>query len=112
MKEKEKLKYSEELVESVETYMSGVGYFFVLNKFIRNNFPFLREKVKMLLKNKEELFTRIANIVKERRIEIENTPLDQPLRHDLLTSHITANTPRDINIIKHTSKKKIRINQS
>ncbi|CAB4376303.1 unnamed protein product [Rhizophagus irregularis] len=100
--EQAKMEYSEEFVQSIETYMSGVGYFFVLNKFIRNNIPFFREKIKMLLKNKETLFNRIRKIIKERRYEIENTPLDQPLRHDILTSHITANTPRDINIIKHS----------
>ena len=32
-----------------------------------------------------------------RRKEIEETPLDEPLRHDMLTSFITANTTRDIN---------------
>ncbi|CAG8654900.1 1561_t:CDS:2, partial [Ambispora gerdemannii] len=47
------------------------------------------------------LFDKINNIIKERRIEIENTPLNQPLRHDLLTSYLTANTPRDINFAKH-----------
>ncbi|CAG8763892.1 11500_t:CDS:2, partial [Dentiscutata heterogama] len=70
--------------------------------FIRDNVPFLRAKTKRLLKNKENLFDKINKIIKERRIEIENTPLDQSLRHDFLTSHMTANTPRDINIIKHS----------
>ncbi|CAG8746706.1 14685_t:CDS:2 [Cetraspora pellucida] len=100
--EQEKLKYSENFVQSIQTYMGGIGYFFVFNKFIRNNFPFIRGKVKSLLKNKDDLFDKISKIIKERRTEIENTPLDQPLRHDLLTSHITANTPRDINVIKHS----------
>ncbi|CAG8441027.1 15068_t:CDS:1, partial [Funneliformis caledonium] len=100
--DQEKLKYSEDFVQSVETYMNGIGYFFVFNKLIRNNVPFLRGKVKSLLKNKVNLFDKITKIVKERRIEIENTPLDQPLRHDFLTSHITANTPRDINLIKRS----------
>ncbi|CAG8840190.1 24567_t:CDS:2, partial [Racocetra persica] len=78
--EQEKLKDSEDSVQSVHTYMD----------------------VKNLLKNKEILFDKVGKIVKERRIEIENTPLDQPLRHDFLTSHITTNTPRDINIINHS----------
>ncbi|CAG8747785.1 28214_t:CDS:2, partial [Racocetra persica] len=98
----EKLKDAEDFVQSVEIYMGGIGYFFVFNKFIRNNFPFLKEKIKSLLKNKEKFFGRIEKIINDRRTEIENTPLDQPLRHDLLTSHITANTPRDINVIKHS----------
>ncbi|CAG8676559.1 17675_t:CDS:1, partial [Racocetra fulgida] len=100
--DQEKLKDAEDFVQSVEIYMRGIAYFFVFNKFIRNNFPFIREKIKSLLKNKEKFFGKIRKIISDRRIEIENTPLDQPLRHDLLTSHITANTPRDINVIKHS----------
>ena len=47
------------------------------------------------------MFGRIQNIINGRRIEIENTPLDQPLRHDMLTSFLIANTSRDINNTKH-----------
>ncbi|CAG8792106.1 17017_t:CDS:2, partial [Racocetra persica] len=95
------------LVQSIHTFMDGVGYFFILNKFIRNNIPFIRGKTKSLLKNKEFLFDTVGKIVKKRRIEIENTPLDQPLRPDFLTSHITTNTPRDVNIINHSERVEI-----
>ena len=47
------------------------------------------------------MFGKVRNLIKERRIEIENTPLDKPLCHDMLTSYITANTSRDINAMKH-----------
>uniref|UniRef100_U9TE23 Cytochrome P450 n=1 Tax=Rhizophagus irregularis (strain DAOM 181602 / DAOM 197198 / MUCL 43194) TaxID=747089 RepID=U9TE23_RHIID len=40
---------------------------------------------------------RLYAIIKERRIEIENTPLEH---HDMLTSFITASTLRDINDVK------------
>ncbi|PKK62958.1 cytochrome P450 [Rhizophagus irregularis] len=55
-----------------------------------------------------DLMSKLYTIVKERRIEIENTPLDQPLRHDMLTSFITANTPRDINVVKHADSDLLR----
>ncbi|GBC01327.1 hypothetical protein RclHR1_04140012 [Rhizophagus clarus] len=97
----EKLKESNNFVESIEIYMGGIIYFYVFNKFIRQNFPFIREKVRKLLKNKDYLVDKLYTIVKKRRIEIENTPLDQPLRHDMLTAFITANTPRDINVAKN-----------
>ncbi|POG70192.1 cytochrome P450 [Rhizophagus irregularis DAOM 181602=DAOM 197198] len=61
-----------------------------------------------LLKNKDYLFSKLYTIVKERRIEIENSPLDQPLRHDMLTSFITANTPRDINVVKQADSDLLR----
>jgi hypothetical protein len=107
-KENEKLKESKHFIESIETYLEGLFYFFAFSKFIRDNLPFIRGKVKNLLKNKEYLFDKLYTIIKERRIEIENTPLDQPLRHDMLTSYLTANTPRDINTVKHADADLLR----
>ena len=52
-KENEKLKESENFIKSIETYMGGIIYFFLFNKFIRHNFPLIRGKVKSLLKNKD-----------------------------------------------------------
>ena len=54
------------------------------------------------------MFDRLYNITKQRRIEIENTPLDQPLSHDMLTSFITAHTSRDINPVKHADADLLR----
>jgi cytochrome P450 len=106
--DKQKIKESENFIQSIETYGSGILYFFLFNKFIRHYAPFIRGKVDSLLKNKEYFFGRMYKIIKERRAEIENTPLDQPLRHDMLTSFITANTPRDINSTKHTDADSLR----
>ncbi|POG70205.1 cytochrome P450 [Rhizophagus irregularis DAOM 181602=DAOM 197198] len=100
-KENEKLNESKNFIESIETYLAGMFYFFAFNNFTRNYVPFIRGKAKKLLKNKDYLFDKLYTIIKERRTEIENTPLDQPLRHDMLTSYITANTSRDINAVKH-----------
>jgi hypothetical protein len=33
---------------------------------------------------------------------------DQPLRHDMLTTYITANTPRNINVVKHADTDLLR----
>jgi hypothetical protein len=107
-KENEKLKESKNFIESIETFIEGIFYFYAFSKFIRNNFPFIREKVKKLLTNRDYLFDKIYTLIKERRVEIENTPLDQPLRHDMLTSNITANTPRDINVVKHADADLLR----
>ncbi|GBC12270.2 cytochrome P450 [Rhizophagus irregularis DAOM 181602=DAOM 197198] len=75
-----KLNESKNFIESIETYLPGIFYFFAFNKFSRNYIPFIRGKAKKLLKNKDYLFDKLYTIVKERRIEIEYTPLDQPLR--------------------------------
>src|SRR5205814_7107084 len=43
--EKEKIKESEDFIQSLETLLSGVIYFFIFNKFIRCYVPFIRGKV-------------------------------------------------------------------
>ena len=75
---------------------------------MRHYFPFVREKGKKLLKNRDYFYNKLYNIIKERRVEVENTPLDQPLRHDMLTSFITANTSRDINPVKNADAEYLR----
>jgi hypothetical protein len=40
--------------------------------------PFIHGKRKGFMKNKEYLFGVLDKVVKERKIETENTPLDQP----------------------------------
>jgi hypothetical protein len=107
-REKEKVKESEHLVHSMATYIEGILLFFSLNKFVLHYVPFIREKANALMENKDYLFDKLHNIIKQRRIEIESTPLDQPLRHDMLTSFITANTPRGINVQKHTDADLLR----
>ncbi|GBC03960.1 hypothetical protein RclHR1_05420004 [Rhizophagus clarus] len=100
-KEKEKIEESEKFIQSLDTYIGGLMIFFVFNKFIRRYVPFFRDYVKKLFKNRDYLFDKVINIIKKRRIEIDNTPLDQPLRHDMLTSHITMNTSRHPNAVRH-----------
>ena len=92
---------SDRLIRSLEKFLGGASHYMIFNKFMRHYVPFVRGKGKNLMKNKDYLFDRIYKIVKERRIEIENTPLDQPLRQDMLTSCMAANTSRDVNPVKH-----------
>ncbi|RIA80010.1 cytochrome P450 [Glomus cerebriforme] len=98
--EKRKIEESEKFIQSIEIFLRGIMHFLIFNKFVRDYVPFIRGKTISLLKNRDYLLNKIYDIIKKRRIEIENTPLDQPLRHDMLTSYITANTSRDINDAK------------
>jgi hypothetical protein len=107
-KEKEKVKEKERFVQSVDTFIRGFMPFLTLSKFIRHYVPFVRGKMNKLMENRDYLLDSLYKIIKQRRIEIENTPLDQPLRHDMLTSFITANTPRDINVEKHVDADLLR----
>jgi cytochrome P450 len=107
-KEKEKIKESEDFIQSFGLFVKGFLYFALYNKYIRNYVPFIRGKTIELLKNRDHFYNKLYNIIKERRNEIDNTPLDQPLRHDMLTSYITANTLRDINITKRADADLLR----
>ncbi|CAB4431637.1 unnamed protein product [Rhizophagus irregularis] len=107
-KEKEKIEETEKFIQSLEIFDKGLIYFFMFNKLIRRYVPFIRGQINNFLKNRDYLFDKIYNIIKERRVEIENTPLDQPLRYDMLTSYLTANTPRDINVTKHADIELLR----
>ncbi|CAB4413102.1 unnamed protein product [Rhizophagus irregularis] len=100
-KEKKKIEESESFIRSIEIFVEGMVVFFVFNKFIRRYVPFISGNVNRLLKNRDYLYDKIFNIIKKRRIEIDNTPLDQPLRHDMLTSHMIINTSRHLNVIRH-----------
>jgi len=88
---------SEAFIKSIRTFFFGNAFFFFVPAVIRF---FLRPYQNKLLKNRDYLFNKLDQIIKTRRREIEETPLDEPLRHDLLTSFITANTTRDINKTK------------
>jgi hypothetical protein len=107
-KEGETVDESEKFVKSIQTYIKGLIYLTLFNKFALHYVPFVRQKWKEYLKNKDYLLDVLSKVVKEKKIEIENTPLDQPLRHDMLTSYITANTPRDINIVKRSGADLLR----
>ncbi|CAB5195392.1 unnamed protein product [Rhizophagus irregularis] len=100
-KEKGKINESENFIQSFELLIRGAIYFFYFNKFMRHYVPFIRGKAISLLKNRDYLYEKVYKIIKKRRVEIENTPCEQLLRNDMLTSNIIANTPRDIEIVRH-----------
>ncbi|PKK60243.1 cytochrome P450 [Rhizophagus irregularis] len=107
-KEKEKDRESERFIQSIQIFIRGFMPFFALSKYIRHYVPFVRGKMNKLIENRDYLIDSLHKVIKQRRIEIENTPLDKPLCHDMLTSFITANTPRDINVERHVDADLLR----
>ncbi|CAB4395418.1 unnamed protein product [Rhizophagus irregularis] len=91
---------SEKFVRAFRKHILNVAIFVFLPSFVRHYIPFVKGKTDDLIQNVGFIYDRIDTIVKRRKEEIENTPLDKPLPHDMLTSVITANTPRDINYTK------------
>ncbi|CAG8678314.1 267_t:CDS:2, partial [Cetraspora pellucida] len=91
---------SEKFIQSVGDHLMGLTFFIYLGSFYRHYVPPYKYQVKALLDNRDYLFDLIDNMIKKRRKEIEETPIGTKLRHDMLTSLITANTERDINNAK------------
>ncbi|GBB83163.1 hypothetical protein RclHR1_00010045 [Rhizophagus clarus] len=91
---------SVKLVKALRKHLLGFITFVFVPPFLRHYVPFFKDKADDLLQNVTYINKRLDEIVKKRRKEIENTPLDKPLPNDMLTSVITANTPRDVNYTK------------
>ena len=86
----------------------GLLIFQFVPPFLRHYFPYFKNKSDDFIQNIKFINQRMDSIIKRRREEIENTPLDKPLPNDMLTSIITANTPRDINYNKIDDKEVMR----
>ena len=103
--EKHLLRYIIQSAKKVSYYyfrkhLLNYGYFFFVPPFLRHYIPVFKNKADDLLQNVKFINQKLDAIVKKRRQEIENTPLDKSLPNDMLTSVITANTPRDVNYTK------------
>ncbi|RIB15981.1 cytochrome P450 [Gigaspora rosea] len=103
----EKITLSNALIEDSEKFIQGITdhhfgftYFIYFNSFLRHYMPFLRSKIRYLLKNRDNLFKTLDLIIKERRKVIEEMPIGAELRPDMLTSLIVTNTERDLNNVK------------
>src|SRR5207247_2382824 len=87
---------TETLIGHVRSIFGAFEFFLMIPKFLYV-LPKYDKQVKKLLGSFDwmrEYF--LPNIIKERREEIEKTPIDQKLVPDMLTMMITFNTPRDI----------------
>nr|CAG8532966.1 9936_t:CDS:10 [Entrophospora candida] len=94
---------SEKFVTSLNDFVSGSGILVLVPKYLRF-LPIIRGKVKKTVENRDYLYGKLVGIIRERRKEIEeaiNENKNTELRHDMLTSFITANTPYDINSSRH-----------
>jgi cytochrome P450 len=91
---------SVELVDALRKHLFSVFSFLATSSFLRHYVPFFKNKSDDFIRNIRFINQRLDGIIKRRRKEIENTPLDEPLPHDMLTSVITANTSRDVNNTK------------
>ncbi|PKY57944.1 cytochrome P450 [Rhizophagus irregularis] len=95
-------------VHAIRKHILGFLLFQIISPFLRHYFPYFKNKSDDMKENMKYLNRRFDSIIKKRRQEIENTPLDKPLSNDMLTSVIIANTPRDVNYDKNINDKAMR----
>ncbi|EXX59148.1 hypothetical protein RIR_jg12061.t1 [Rhizophagus irregularis DAOM 181602=DAOM 197198] len=86
-------------IDSIYMFLTSFLFFYIIPPFIRHNFPFIKSIHKKYEDNVEWLDTEFEKVIKKRKQEIENSPVDQPLEHNILNLLITINTERDINKI-------------
>jgi hypothetical protein len=91
---------SVKLVQALHELLLGFLFFLFVPSFLRHYVPFFKNKANYLIQNLKFINQKMDEIIERRRQEIENTPLDKPLQNDMLTSVITANTPRNVNFTK------------
>ncbi|CAB5212027.1 unnamed protein product [Rhizophagus irregularis] len=91
-------------VNAIHKHFLGLLMFQFVSPFLRHYFPYFKKKSDDILQNLKFLNQRMDEIIKKRKQEIEDTPLDKPLPSDFLTSVIVANTPRDVNYNKIVDK--------
>ncbi|CAG8442468.1 5656_t:CDS:2 [Acaulospora colombiana] len=99
------IKESEILLSCINSYLISLNFFGLYPRFLRATLQ--RKRRDELLKKKEWLFGKLTEIVRERRKEIDEIPADEELNYDMLTTMITANTERDVYVIKKNMEKKL-----
>ncbi|CAB5108424.1 unnamed protein product [Rhizophagus irregularis] len=91
----ERVEDSEKLFQAIRKFHTGHCFFFIIYPFVRRYVPFFKNIADNLLQSIEFTNQKLDEIIKRRRQQIEDTPLDKLLPHDMLTSMIIKNTFRD-----------------
>jgi cytochrome P450 len=81
---------------AIYTYNESMAFMMLLPSFIRRNFPIIKTVNKNYLDNKDWIISELKKMISNQRKEIEQTPLDQPLKPTIITLLLTTNTERDL----------------
>ncbi|CAG8691110.1 20096_t:CDS:2, partial [Dentiscutata erythropus] len=90
---------STKFVHAIHLYNKSMSFMMLFPKNFRRIAPGFKSSNKTFLDNKEWIDQELDRVVSEKRKEIENTPLDQPLESNILTLLLTTNTERDLDKI-------------
>ncbi|CAG8689257.1 6479_t:CDS:2, partial [Cetraspora pellucida] len=89
-------------------FLEGFLFFTFFSPFVRHYVPIFKNKSDSYLKNRDYLFNKFDNMIKQRRTEIEEKP-ETRTKTDMLTSLITAHTVVESENVKPMSDADIRM---
>ncbi|CAG8583126.1 3717_t:CDS:2 [Ambispora gerdemannii] len=85
---------TEKIFKGFENAFKAIFFLITTHSLLRHTI--YRKQNKEHLKAQDQLRRLLCELIQERRKEIENTPVDEPLKPDIMNLLITANTERDI----------------
>ncbi|CAG8517575.1 1218_t:CDS:2 [Acaulospora morrowiae] len=91
---------SEEFASRTQTYIDSLNFWYFWSPFTVNYIPGFSYMHKKYKDNIKWLYDRIYKLIYARRAEIKKISEDVPLRPDILTLFITANTERELEKVK------------
>ncbi|GBC07307.1 hypothetical protein RclHR1_07390001 [Rhizophagus clarus] len=86
--------------QELRKLFAGYSLFLFILPFIRYHIPFFKNKTNDTIRSLRYFNQKLETIIERRRQEIKDTPLEEPLPHDILTSMIIKNAFRDVNYIE------------
>ncbi|RIB03859.1 cytochrome P450 [Gigaspora rosea] len=102
------IKISDNFIKKIVQLSEDLLFFIYVAPSLRHYIPMFRSKSKSMLKNRDCVFEMLDGMIKKRRKEIEETPIDKELTTNMLTSSIIANTTRNPINIKTVDDKMLR----
>ncbi|CAG8598157.1 18044_t:CDS:2 [Acaulospora morrowiae] len=90
------LKEAGTFIRNIQSWLCALQFFMDTPKLWRDCIPGLRKKADAMKSDIDTVNQAFLDLIRDRKREIERTPLDEPLRADILTMLLTVNTPRDI----------------
>ncbi|CAG8464355.1 1251_t:CDS:2 [Acaulospora colombiana] len=90
------LKEAGTFIKNIESWLCALQFFMDTPKLWRDYIPSFRRRADALKGDINKVNQSFLELIRDRKQEIDRTPLDEPLRADMLTMLLTVNTPRDI----------------
>lgn len=90
------IKEAGNFIKIIHNWLCALQFFMDTPKLWRDYIPSYKRKVDYFKKNIDKAKEVYLKLIRDRKQEIDGTPMDEQLNADMLTMLLTINTPRDI----------------